>query len=51
MKKLAMTIEDLVVTSFETEAEGEERGTVAAHLSGFTCPYCKTVLTRDCCTP
>ena len=54
MKKLAMTVEELEVTSFETEAKEDEGGTVAAHdFSGYTCPRCPTVPTRDgtCCTP
>lgn len=52
MKKLKMAIEELEVTSFDTETPDAERGTVAGHdVSGLTCPYCRTILTRDCCTP
>jgi hypothetical protein len=54
MKKLKMEIEDLRITSFETEAKDEQAGTVEAHdFSGFTCPACPTVPTRygTCCTP
>ena len=58
MKKLKMTIEELKVTSFETAAEDDQGGTVAAHgASGATCVGCQswlncpTILTRDCCTP
>lgn len=54
MQKLKMTVEELEVTSFETEAKDEQPGTVAAHgFSGFTCPACPTVPTRygTCCTP
>ena len=53
MKKLAMTLEELEVTSFETETKDDEGGTVAAHgFSGFSCPRCDpTIITRDCCTP
>ena len=52
MKKLTLAIEELEVTSFETDTKDGERGTVAAHgASGLTCPYCRTVLTYDCCTP
>lgn len=52
MNKLMLTLDELRVTSFETETNDGERGTVAAHgLSGLTCPHCVTILTRDCCTP
>jgi len=59
MKKLTLTVEELEVASFETEALGAGRGTVAAHgVSGFTCYDCQTlrcgtIPTRDgtCCTP
>ncbi len=59
LKKLALVVEELVVTSFETQSEADGRGTVAAHVaSGFTCIDCGTVLcdtipTRHgtCCTP
>jgi len=53
MKKLKMMLEELKVTSFETEAKDDQAGTVAAHFSGFTCPACPTVPTRygTCCTP
>jgi hypothetical protein len=54
MKKLKMTLEELEVLSFETEAKDDHEGTVAAHgFSGFTCPACPTVPTRygTCCTP
>ena len=52
MKKLKMTIEELKVTSFETEAKDDQGGT-ARDFSGFTCPACPTVPTRygTCCTP
>lgn len=52
MKKLKMAVEELKVTSFETETRDGERGTVAAHaFSGFSCP-CPTLPTRNtCCTP
>ena len=52
MKKLKMVLEELEVTSFETEVKDDQAGTVAAH-SGFTCPACPTVPTRygTCCTP
>jgi hypothetical protein len=48
MKKLMLDVDELKVTSFETET----RGTVAAHvLSGLSCP-CPTRPTRNtCCTP
>lgn len=50
MKKLR--IEELEITSFETVRK-DEGETAAAGLSGFTCPRCPTVPTRDgtCCTP
>lgn len=54
MNKLKMTLEELKITSFETEAKEGGQGTVAAHaLSGYTCPICRTVPTWDgtCCTP
>lgn len=54
MNKLKMTVENLEITSFETEPKDAGQGTVAAHgLSGFTCPACPTVPTRygTCCTP
>ena len=54
MKKLRMTIEELRVTSFETEVKKDQGGTVAGHgFSGLTCPECPTVPTRygTCCTP
>lgn len=54
MQKLKMEIEDLRVTSFETDETAERAGTVEAHdFSGFTCPACPTVPTRygTCCTP
>ncbi len=59
MKKLTLAVEELRITSFETEASGAGRGTVAAHgASGFTCIDCQTlrcgtIPTRDgtCCTP
>ena len=53
MDKLTLALDELQVTSFETEKKDEARGTVAAHLSGFTCPACPTVPTRygTCCTP
>jgi len=59
MKKLTLMVEELEVTSFETQAGADERGTVAAHVaSGLTCIDCRTRLcdtvpTRDgtCCTP
>ena len=54
MQKLKMEIEDLQVTSFETEVKDDRAGTVEAHdFSGFTCPACPTVPTRygTCCTP
>lgn len=54
MDKLKLTVDELRVTSFDTEANGGGRGTVAAQgLSGLTCPRCPTVPTRDgtCCTP
>jgi hypothetical protein len=59
MKKLTLMVEDLEVTSFETESPRGDRGTVAGHaLSGFTCVDCRTVFcdtipTRHgtCCTP
>ena len=52
MKKLKMVLEELEVTSFETEVKDEETGTVHG-FSGFTCPACPTVPTRygTCCTP
>jgi hypothetical protein len=58
MKKLALVVEELEVTSFETQASNADHGTVAAHgLSGFTCVDCQTlrcgtIPTRDgtCCT-
>ena len=51
MKKIALDVESLEVSSFETVAE-EGRGTVAAHdLSGVSCP-CQSWPTRyTCCTP
>jgi hypothetical protein len=54
MEKLKLTVEELQVTSFDTETKDGEGGTVAAHgLSGLSCPRCPTVPTRDgtCCTP
>ncbi|HYH83572.1 MAG TPA: pinensin family lanthipeptide [Longimicrobium sp.] len=54
MQKLRMTLEELEVTSFETERKDEEGGTVAAHgFSGYTCPRCPSVPTwyGTCCTP
>jgi hypothetical protein len=59
MKKLTLAVEELEVTSFETETGADGRGTVAAHgASGFTCIDCRTVFcdtipTRHgtCCTP
>ena len=52
MRKIKLDIDEIKVASFETETPEAERGTVAGHdISGYTCPYCKTVLTRDCCTP
>jgi hypothetical protein len=54
MKKVKLMIEELEVSSFETETKDDGRGTIAAHgLSGFTCPACPTVPTRygTCCTP
>jgi len=40
MKKLALKLDDLEVTSFETSRTATERGTVAAHgpTNGNTCP-------------
>jgi hypothetical protein len=53
MEKLTLSIEDLVVASFETDTPDEPRGTVAGHemISGnaFTCRTCLTNIT--CCTP
>jgi hypothetical protein len=54
MQKLKMTIEELEVTSFQTETKEDQAGTVAAHgFSGYTCPACPTVPTRygTCGTP
>ena len=54
MKKLKMALDELEVTSFDTEPKDEQAGTVAAHdFSGLTCPACPTVPTRygTCCTP
>ena len=54
MHKLRMTIEELEITSFETETRNDEGGTVKANgFSGYTCPACPTVPTRygTCCTP
>ena len=54
MKKLEMNVEELAVTSFETEAKDGRTGTVEAHdFSGYTCPACPTVPTLygTCCTP
>lgn len=55
MKKLALNLEELAVTSFETLAEEARRGTVAAFdaaISGdrFTCKSCPTIV-NTCCTP
>jgi len=46
-----LRIEELEITSFETVRKDDEGA--AAGLSGFTCPRCPTVPTRDgtCCTP
>lgn len=52
MQKIRLKVDELEVASFETDTSNAERGTVAGHgASGFTCPYCRTVLTHDCCTP
>jgi hypothetical protein len=54
MNKLQMAIEDLEVTSFETERNDDGRGTIEAQeFSGLTCPACPSVPTRygTCCTP
>jgi hypothetical protein len=52
MRKIKLNVDELEVASFDTEEQDTERGTIAGHdISGFTCPYCKTILTRDCCTP
>ena len=52
MRKLKLTVEDLAVVSFPTDAVEQERGTVDAHaISGnhLTCKSCLTNIT--CCTP
>ena len=53
MKKLQMNVEDLAVTSFETVADDEARGTVDAFaISGDrpSCRSCPTIV-NTCCTP
>ena len=52
MEKLRLSVEDLAVTSFETDDAERDRGTVQAHMISGSYNTCKTCPTNNtCCTP